>query len=61
MKTITSTEVETLRQAGHAVHVFPRKKMVRIDGCKLYQLTATLTRPITHDATYEYIKRFGND
>ena len=36
--TMTHQEARNLELSGRAVHVMPRNKLVRVDGCKLYRL-----------------------
>ena len=39
MKTITKKQIEQLKKTNHAVHIYPRKKIVRVDGHKCYKLS----------------------
>lgn len=41
MPTMTLAQVECLRAARHAVHVYPRKKLVVVDGYKRFRLVTT--------------------
>jgi hypothetical protein len=36
--TISTKEVERLKAAGYAVHIYPRKKLVCVNGFKYYRL-----------------------
>ena len=38
LPTITWPEIIRLRESGHVAHVMPRKRMVRVDGHRLYRL-----------------------
>ena len=38
MKTITQREVDKLLAEKHAVHVYPKKKVVCVDGFKYFKL-----------------------
>ena len=38
MTTITMKEVVRLNATGHVAHVYPRKRLVCVDGFKYYQL-----------------------
>ena len=38
MNTITIKEIEALIKSGRTVHVYPRKKIVCVDGYKYFKL-----------------------
>ena len=40
MTTITKAEADRMRANGHVVHVMPRKRLVRVDGFKMFRLAA---------------------
>ena len=38
MKTITQKQIDELQAKKHVVHIYPRKKIVEVDGFKYYKL-----------------------
>jgi hypothetical protein len=37
-QTMTRAEAEALTRAGHVAHIYPRKRIVVVDGCTRFQL-----------------------
>lgn len=38
METITKKQVEALKKAGNVAHIYPRKKIVCVNGYQYYKL-----------------------
>ena len=48
---ITAREILTLREGQHVAYVYPRLKKVKVDGYKIYTITA---------ASMDELKRWNN-